>query len=397
MSRESVVSPAEAGLDPGAMQRAERALEQLHATGKYPALQVCVRYRGDIVLHRALGTFRPRDGGARRETSLDTRFLLFSVSKCVASLAMHLLFDRDMVNVDDPVHWYIPEFGQGGKRHITLRHILTHSAGIPMIFWHLDDALISDWDRIIEQICAQTPHHFPGRRTSYHILSGGYILGEVIRRVDGRDIQTFLDEEIRQPCEMDTFGFGLEREYWDRAAMVERVDELPPKVFTDAISRLIDVDVVEALAVINRDVVWESVIPAGNVVGTAEETSRFFQMLLDGGVCGDNRVISEEQVTRATGEQIMARTDWTLFLTPQRYSLGFMLGRKRTPFNIFGRNSERTFGHIGFTREFGWADPEREMSVGFLTSGVPVRPGPEVLGFRRFQNALKQACQKASR
>ena len=276
-------TPLDAGLDPAAMRRANLALDELHATGKYPALQVCVRFRGDIVLHRALGEYRPKAGGPSRETTLDTRFLIFSVSKCVASLAMHLLFDRDQVNVDDPVHWYLPEFGRHGKRHITLRHILTHSAGIPMIFWHLDDDLISDWDRIIGEICAQTPHHFPGRRTSYHILSGGYILGEVIRRVDGRDIQTFVAEEIRDACGMETFGFGLERDRWEQAAKVERVDELPPRIFTDALSRLIDVDVVEALAVINRDVVWESVIPAGNVVGTAEETSRFFQMLLDGG------------------------------------------------------------------------------------------------------------------
>jgi CubicO group peptidase (beta-lactamase class C family) len=386
------VSPTEAGLDADAMRRAHLALEELSATGKYPALQVCVRHRGKIVLHRALGEFRPMDDGPTREATVDTRFLLFSVSKCVIAMAMHILFDRDQVNVDDPVHWYIPEFGRHGKRHITLRHILTHSAGIPMIFWHLDDALISDWDGIIEDICAQTPHHFPGRRTSYHILSGGYILAEVIQRVDGRDIRTFLEEEIRGPCGMETFTFGLDREHWSNAAKVERVDELPPSVFTNAISRLIDVDVVEALAVINRDVVWESAIPAGNVVGTAEETSRFFQMLLDGGVCGENRILSEAQVTRATGEQVMSRVDWTLFLTPQRYSLGFMLGRKRTPFNIFGRNSERTFGHIGFTREFGWADPERDMSVGFLTSGVPIRPGAEVLLLRRFQNALKDAC-----
>ena len=342
------ISPADAGLDVAAIRRASRALDELHATGKYPALQACVRYRGDIVLHRALGEFHPMSGGPAREATLETRFLNFSVSKCVIALAMHLLFDRDLANVDDPVHWYIPEFGRHGKRHITLRHILTHTAGIPMIFWHLDDSLISDWDRIIDDICAQTPHHFPGRRTSYHVLSGGYILAEVIQRVDGRDIQTFVAEEIREKCDMETFAFGLERDHWDHAAKVERVDELPPKMITDAVSRLIDVDVVEALAVINRDVVWESAIPAGNVVSTAEETCRFFQMLLDGGIWAGERILSEDQVTRATGEQIMTRADWTLFLTPQRYSLGFMLGRKRTPFNIFGRNSEQTFGHIGF-------------------------------------------------
>lgn len=205
-------------------------------------------------------------------------------------------------------------------------------------------------------------------------------------------MHTFLREELLEPLGFETFNYGAAHDQRHRIACVERVDEMPPQFLTDMISRAIDVDVVEALGVINRDSVFDSVIPAGNIVGTAEECSRFFQMLLDGGQLDGTRVLSEEQVTRATGEQVMARLDWTLFLTPQRYSLGFMLGRKHTPLNIFGKNTERTFGHIGFSRQFGWADPDCEIAGGFLTSGVPVRPGREVLLVREFQNKIRQAC-----
>lgn len=379
-------------MDRSKLRRADEIVDELHATGKYPALQVCIRHRGEIVLHRALGAYRPlSDGETEKPTTEKTRFLLFSISKCVTATALHVLFDRGELAVDDPVHWYIPEFGKHGKENITLRHVLTHTAGIPMIFWHLDDDLIRDWDRILSQICDQSPVYFPGRHTSYHILSSGFIVGEVIRRVDGRNPRTFLREEILDPLGTETFSYGADRDRWDQVARVERVDELPPKFFIRMISRIIDVDLVQALSVLNRPAIYESIIPAGNIVGTAEETSRFFQMLLDGGTWDGERILSRRQVRRATVEQVLASRDWTLFLTPQRYSLGFMLGRKTTAFNIFGRNTEATFGHLGFTRALGWANRKNRVAGALLTSGVPIRPTRELLLLREFQNNIREA------
>ena len=105
MSEHLDIDPLDTGLEPAAMRRAHEALDDLYASGSYPALQVCVRHRGQIVLHRALGEYRPRDGGSPRPTTLDTRFLLFSVSKCIAAIALHVLLDRGDVSVDDPVYW----------------------------------------------------------------------------------------------------------------------------------------------------------------------------------------------------------------------------------------------------------------------------------------------------
>lgn len=374
------------------LDRANDLLDELHATGKYPALQVCIRHRGEVVLHRALGSYRPlSDADAERPATLDTRFLLFSVSKCVTATALHILFDREELSVDDPVHWHIPEFAQKGKKHVTARHLLTHTAGIPMIFWHLDDDLIRDWDRIIAQICRQKPVYVPGRRTSYHILSSGFLIAELIRRVDGRPPRKFLREELRDPLGLETFDYGIPPDKRDRAARVERVDELPPQAIINLISRVIDVDLVQALSVINKSVLYDSVIPAGNIVATAEETSRFFQMLLQNGTWEGHEILSAEQVRRATVEQVMARRDWTLFLTPQRYSLGFMLGRKSTAFNVFGRRTEQTFGHLGFTRILGWANRKNRVAGAFLTNGVPIRPTREVWLLRKFQNCIRKA------
>jgi CubicO group peptidase (beta-lactamase class C family) len=388
-----VVDPRQVDMDPAKIAEARDVIAALHQTGKYPAIQVCVRRRGQIVLHQALGDYRPIGGEERLPTQLSTRFLLFSISKSISATALHLLFDRGVVHVDDPVYWYIPEFAQRGKKHITLRHVLTHTAGIPMIFWHLHDDLIRDWDEIIARICAQKPWYVPGRRTSYHIISGGYIIGEVLRRVDGRDIRQFLKEELLDPMGIETLNYGIDSARYGQTASCERVDRLPPRVVTNLMSRILDVDLVEALAVMNRPAVFESIIPAGNVVGTAEETSRFFQMLLDEGRFEDRQLLTPRQVQRATSEQILASADLTLFLTPQRYGQGFILGRKSTSLNLWGRNTEETFGHAGFMRQLGWADRARQIAGGFLTSGIPVRPTGEVLLLRRFQNLIREACR----
>ncbi|MFB6262014.1 MAG: serine hydrolase domain-containing protein, partial [Bradymonadaceae bacterium] len=269
-----------------------RLLERLYETDKYPAIQICLRHRGEIVFHRAIGEYRPLDApDTWRPADRDTRFLLFSLSKCVTATAMHILFDRGEICVDDPVHWYVPEFGRAGKEGITLRHLLTHTAGIPMVFWHLDDDLIADWDAVIEEICRQEPVHFPGRYTSYHVFSSGYILAEVLRRVDGRMIDEFLRDELLDPLEMETFDFGIDETFYDRTARVERVEDLPPRPVIAAASRILGVDLEEALAIVNRPVVHDSIIPAGNIIGTAEETSRFFQLLLDGGAYDERRLL----------------------------------------------------------------------------------------------------------
>lgn len=383
MSTPTIVAPE--------LRNASALLDAIHATGLYPAIQVCVRHRGRIVLHRALGRYRAIDdpAGAWHPVGLDTRFMIFSLSKCLTATAVHILLDRGQLDVDDPVCWHVPEFAARGKEHITLRHLLTHTAGVPMLTWRLTDALIRDWDRIIEQLCRARPLHFPGRMTSYHLLSGGYLLGEVVQRVDGRPLQRFVREEILAPLGFETFNYGISPEWFGRTACSERVEPLPPAPVIAALNQLTQLDLVQTLAVMNRPVIFESTIPSGNVVGTAEETGRFFQMWLDGGQLDGRRVLSERQVHRATSEQVMARFDTTLFFTPQRYSLGFMLGRKHSEFNIFGRHTEQTFGHLGFTRNLGWADPATDISAAFLTSSKVTYPRGEVFLLRQFQDAVR--------
>lgn len=364
-------------------------LDELYDTGHYPSFQVCIRHRGEIVMHRATGRYRPIDDQSTwKDADLETRYPLFSISKSITSMAMHILFERGLLHVDDPVCWHIPEFAQHGKSHITLRHVLTHSAGIPMYTWKLTDDLILDWDRIIAELCATKRLYFPGRITSYHVLSGGYLLGEVIQRASGRSLSEFLRTEILDALGTETLDYGTPPERYATTACSERVEPLPRKSLMRLMNRSAGLDLADALAVMNRPAAFESVIPAGNIVGTAEETSRFFQMLLDGGIWQGKRILSAKQVRRATVEQVLTRHDYTLLFSPQRYSLGFILGRKSSELNIFGKHTEQAFGHLGFTRNIAWADPARQISVAFLTSSKITYPRKETLILRRWQHAI---------
>ena len=113
----------------------------------------------------------------------------------------------------------------------------------------------------------------------------------------------------------------------------------------------------------------DAIIPAGNLVGTADEASRFFQMMLDGGKSGRRRICAPATVARAVQEFGSRSKDQTLGI-PMRYSAGLMLGD--APAGIWGPNSSQAFGHLGLINKFAWADPEREMSVSLLTTGLPL-------------------------
>ena len=110
-------------------------------------------------------------------------------------------------------------------------------------------------------------------------------------------------------------------------------------------------------------------IGIGNLAGTAEEASRFFQMMLNGGKWGRRRICSERTVARAVQEFGNRTLDRTLFI-PMRFSAGLMLGDE--PFGVWGPNTRQAFGHVGLINKFAWADPQRDLSAAVLTSGIPV-------------------------
>ena len=135
-----------------------------------------------------------------------------------------------------------------------------------------------------------------------------------------------------------------------------------------------------------------AIVPSANLFATAEEVSRFYQMLLDDGMYshkGQAREIFEPiSVHKATQEAAKMTLDKGLFL-PMRFSAGFMLGAK--PLGMYGLNTHKAFGHLGFSNIFCWADPERQLSVAILTTGKPIL-GNHVLALPKLMHAISSQC-----
>src|SRR2546423_1137171 len=190
--------PEAVGMSIRGVERIWKAAKLLYRTGVHPAVQVCVRRNGAVVLNRAIGHARgngPRDPAdvAKLAATPDTPFVIYSGSKAITAFVIHMLHDRGVIDISDRVAEYIPEYGSNGKEEITIGQVLAHRAGVPNLprsALDLDRAL--DREFMVETLCAAKPVFQPGKFLAYHAVSGGYILGEVVHRTVGVDIRTVL-------------------------------------------------------------------------------------------------------------------------------------------------------------------------------------------------------------
>jgi CubicO group peptidase (beta-lactamase class C family) len=365
----------EVGLDPDRIEELWRVTRALFRTGLYPGLQVCIRRHGQVVLERSLGHARgggPEDPleGPREPMGVDTPVLLYSASKALAAMVIHKLDEQRLIHLDDRVCETIPEFARHRKHWITIRHILSHSAGIANLPPGLMDLdLLQDPDRICELLCELEPSHGAGRRLSYHAITGGFVLGEIVRRVTGQNIRAYMHKEICEPLGLRWTNFGVESSDVHRVARdaVTGLPVLPPLSWM--LERALGVPFERVVDLANDPRFLTGIIPAANAVSTAHELGRFYQCLLNDGELDGVRVFDPRTIRHATSEQTYLELDLTLGL-PLRYGLGLMLGGHNV--GLFGLKTPRAFGHLGFTNIFAWADPDRALSVALLTTGKPV-------------------------
>ncbi len=375
ITRQAPEVPArEVGVDPRALEATWRSVVRYYRLGLQPAMALCVRVRGQVVLHRSIGhrvaAFRGEPPRPTAVATPDTPFNIFSASKAVTAMLIHLLDDEGKLHLDDPVAETIPEFGTLGKHRITIRHVLTHRAGLPSIPGdEVDLDLLARPDRILERLCAAPLQHPPGRVLAYHALTGGWILGEIVRRVSGMPVERFLEARVLEPLGFRWMRYGVRPEDVPRVARDERTGPRPRWPVSWMFRRAIGVPMDEAVTIARDPRFLTAVVPSGNIVATAEEACRFFELLLRGGELDGVRVFGARTVRRAVTEQSWMERDRMLGL-PIRYGMGFMLGARRLSF--YGHHTPRAFGHLGFTNVLCWADPDRELSACLVASGKPL-------------------------
>ncbi|MGX1615290.1 serine hydrolase domain-containing protein [Micromonospora chalcea] len=333
----------------------------LFATGRETGASLAVWHDGVPVIDLVGGTAATVPpgavvpaSGADRVWRPDTLVDVYSTGKPVVALCLLLLVDRGRVDLDAPVSAYWPGF----RTPATVRQVLAHTAGLPAFPVPRPAAAIADWDLLCADLAAADPEWTPGTVAGEHAWTYGHLVGELVRRVDGRPVGRFLAEEIAGPWRLD-LAFGLDAADRRRCADLSYADPAWPDRMRDEPGSLRaralgnppgGTDV----AMVNSDLWRAAEIPAVNLHATAAGLARLYAGLLAGGTLDGVRLFSPELVAEATRVQysgpdlLLDRpVDWTL-------------GMQWEPDGSWG------MGGIGGSS--AWADPERGYTFAHATA-----------------------------
>jgi CubicO group peptidase (beta-lactamase class C family) len=336
--------------------KVRRFLEEIVASGAELGLQVAAYHKGKLVIDACAGVADPATG---RKVESDTLFTVFSTTKGIIYGAIHLLAERGKLSYDEPVSRWWPEFGARGKQAVTVGQVMDHSAGVPQMPGGATAEEMCDWDWICAAIADLPPLWEPGTKTGYHAFTVGWILGEVVRRVDGRSAAAFVQEEICAPLELKNLFLGIPDGVEHRVANLVDAPPLP-----DAPARLplfekaMPTHIAAGALVFNRPDVRRASIPGAGGIMTARDLARFYASMA-GSVDGV-RLLPPARVALSAQER---RRDLDQVLNLEiRKGLGWFL---------HGPNAESipdspgAFGHPGAGGSVGWADPAHELALGF--------------------------------
>ncbi|MBQ1089415.1 beta-lactamase family protein [Streptomyces sp. B93] len=325
---------------PSLQEKVQRVLDELVGTGAETGLQVVVLHRGAPVVDAVAGV---ADGRTGREVTPKTPFFGFSTGKVMTSLIAHLLVGSGAVGYDTPVADVWPEFGAHGKETATLRHVLTHSVGVPAMPRDIGPADLADWSRVCTAIADAEPRWRPGTETGYHSFTYGFLVGEIARRVTGRPMRQLLRERITGPLGLDReLYFGVPGTDLPRLARLE--DAVPsPAAPPDADGVLAPWETRPTAAMGNSPAILQGDIPSVGTF-TARGMAAMNAAVLDG------RLVDAHQLGELTAVAFEG-TD-QVFGTPARLALGYPLGRIGTR----PEETPATFGWVGGGGSYVYAD-----------------------------------------
>jgi len=367
-------------LNVAAVERIWAATRHWYAAGMQPAIQLCLRYDGEVVLNRAIGHAWGNGPADPLETkqipvSIATPFCVYSAAKAITTTVVHMLVERGAFSLDDRVCDYLPGYTSHGKDRTTIRHVMTHSAGVPFAGLPFTAGTrpnlkrMNDSDYAREKLSELRPIHRPGLVHIYHGLTWGPLVREIVSAATGRNIREILATEILDPLGFRWTNYGVAESDVSLVAPSHVTGKPLPAPMAAALRAALGGSMQQIIPFSNTSLFLTSVVPSSSTVSTAEELSRFAELLRRGGELDGVRVLSPETLAAAVHPCRRLRPDVATGLAPMRWGTGYMLGSKR--FGPFGRNAPAAFGHTGLTNVAIWADPERRLSVGLISSGKP--------------------------
>jgi len=293
----------------------------------------------------------------------DTIVNVFSTTKVMTALCIHLLVDKGLIDVEAPVAKYWPEFAHANKEKILVKHLMSHSAGLPGFDEKIPVEALYDWDRIIGLLASQKPWWKPGTKIGYHMITFGYLLGELVRRVTNKSLGEFFRDEIAVPLNID-FHIGLPETFDSRTSNIIPPEEIFAK-WQIVLAKLFLKKAVKVLFNPNLEDAdfngreWRSAeIPASNGHGNARSIANIGSILACGGLYDKKKILSMATVEKAIEPQISGR-DKILLYSPAKFGLGFGLLNDKL---LLG---PRSFYWSGAGGSICVMDLEKKLSIGY--------------------------------
>lgn len=356
-----------------AFESVKEAFAQLFANDQQRGAALCVQIAGETVIDLWAGT---TDRERSQVWQQDTLVNVFSSTKPFAAVVLMQLAAEGKLSLDMPVAHYWPEFAVHGKQDISVRHLLSHRSGVSAIHQTLSPESLYDWQAMVHAIEQETPWWTPNTAHGYAPITYGWLVGELIRRVDGRMPGDAIAARICQPLNLDFFVGTPVSEFYrisdvsrmkgdmgDVAAqrMLQTVmrepNSLTTKSFTNPPSVMTSTNKPE----------WRLIQqPAANGHGNARSLARFYSALLG------NKLLDQSQLIEMCKEHSFG-LDKTM-LTSTRIGLGLMLDQADTKNATYGMTAS-AFGHPGAGGTTAFADPKLNVSFAFVTNSL----GPYVL------------------
>lgn len=359
--------PAVAGLSPEDLAHVDEIVECAIADSAFPGAQVAIIRGGMLVYARSFGA--QTYGAGARPVDASTMYDCASLTKVVATTtAVMRLYDMKKFNLDDPVGEYLPEFARGEKAAITIRHLLIHRSGLPPFrqLWKICPDSTAAMDTVAATALVATP----GDTTIYSDL-GMMALGRLVEKLSGMPLDAFVRREFFEPLRMHNTMFRPDTSLRERTA--------PTEIDTAWRKRLVQGTVHDENAAFLGGVAGHA-----GLFSTASDLAVFMQMLLNRGVYGGKRYISEGTIYEFLARRAQGQERW----------LGWDVWsfKESSAGALFSSSS---FGHTGFTGTSLWADPDRNLAVVFLTNRVyPTRANQRLLRIRpSLHDAVMHALQ----
>ena len=340
-----------------------RAIDAAIDSGREVGLQVAAYHRGELVIDTWGGVADPTTG---RKVDGQTLFNVYSVTKAVAATAIHMLVDRGLIGYETPLveHW--PAYGAHGKEKTTVRDVLTHRAGVPQMPDGVTPQRMVDWEWMAAAIADLKPLAPPGTKTLYLSMTFGWILGELVRRVDSkhRSLGRFVHEEIAQPLGITDLWIGLPDAAVPRVAkQVNAMAPVPAEHLPPLFLASMPAAVALVPEVFERPEVRRAEVAGVGGIFNARSEARFWALLAQGGELDGVRLLSKSLVdTLNTPRAHSDEPDPVMFGFPIPITVGgYWFGGEHPP--VCSAKSPRALCHPGQGGSIGWADPDNQLAV----------------------------------